>query len=302
VAVVIVREAYAKLNLYLEITGRRSDGYHALRMLNQSISLCDKLTLAPGTGGITLSCDAPEIPTDERNLVIKAAKLFLERAHLSLPADGLHFILEKRIPSQAGMGGGSSDAAAALLILNERFDFPLSSGDLYSLAADLGADVPFSLQGGSAVVEGKGEQLFPLPKLTKGAFLLVKPALGISTKEAFALYDKNPILSDGRFAEAKNAFANSDLTALGNLLFNHFEVLSPLPIFEQIRQALCDAGALGSALSGSGSTVFGLFPDLKSATKARAVLAKDKTLVPHLAFLAVAKPCAGKSHGEIESL
>ena len=295
---VIVRNAFAKVNLYLEITGRRQDGYHSLRMLNQSVSLADKLTLAQGTGGLTLSCDAPNVPTDEHNLVIRAARLFLEASGMELPSGGFHFILEKKIPSQAGLGGGSADAAAALLMLSEWYGEPLPRPELFRLAADLGADVPFALLNGTAEVSGKGEQLRPLPLLTSGAFLIAKPDAGISTKEAFAAYDRAPVPPRGDYISARQALAAGDLLAFVPLVFNHFEALSPDPMRDAAEEAMRRAGALGAALTGSGSAVFGLFPDEKAARKAKQLLGSDPAVADRLRFLAVAVPCSGKQPSE----
>ena len=282
----LVQYAAAKINLYLEITGRLENGYHSMRMLNQTVDLCDKLTLADGTGGLTLSCDEKNIPTDKSNLVLRAAEEFLKASGLALPAGGLHCILEKKIPSQAGLGGGSADAAAALKMLQKRFSSPLSKEKLFELAENLGADVPFSLLEGTARAEGKGEILMPLPPLKTGCFLIAKPSVGVSTKAAFEAFDREKTRCGGDFFAAKEALEQQNLSNLGNLVYNHFEALCEGKEIRQIKEKLLSFGALGAAMTGSGSAVFGLFETEKAANETK------KQMMGQVDFLALARPCS----------
>ena len=274
----ITRNAYAKLNLTLDVLGRRADGYHDLQMVMHSVSLHDTLTLrlVPG-GSWALRCvDAdgillPEVPQDGRNLVWRAAEQFFRRT--GLPAPGVQMELVKRIPSQAGLGGGSADAAAMLHALNEHYNSPLPLQQLCALGAEVGSDVPFCVLGGTAVACGRGEVLTPVPGVAPLHVVIVKPEFGISTPELFASFDRwhdgaHP--DDGALLDALRAGKPEQA---GALLCN---VLQPVaerqhPQLAQLRQALLDAGACGACMTGSGSAVFGLF---RTEQEARAAVTR----------------------------
>jgi 4-diphosphocytidyl-2-C-methyl-D-erythritol kinase len=228
-------QAYAKINWSLRITGKRPDGFHELETLFQEISLHDELTFTPAAR-LSLMCDDPSIPVDERNLVVRAAQL--------LGAPPVAIELRKRIPAGGGLGGGSSDAAATLVALNEMFG--LQRDDLASLALTLGSDVPFFLIGGRAYATGRGEVLTRVPAGDAVPLLLLLPDERVLTGEAFALVR--------RYTPPAGADA---------AWVNDFEepVFAKLPRLRALKTRLLDAGATFAAMSGSGSTLFGAFAD-----------------------------------------
>ena len=183
----ITVKAYGKLNLGLAILGRDERGYHNLQMVMQSVGVYDLLTITEEGQGMRLTCDDSKVPTDETNLVLRCARALLKEA--GRPQSGLTFHLEKHLPMEAGMAGGSADGAAALVGLNELLKLGLSQARLLEIGVKLGADIPFCLTGGTQLVEGIGEKLTPLSDYTAGAFLIGKPIAGVSTKAAFAAYD-----------------------------------------------------------------------------------------------------------------
>lgn len=259
-----------KVNLLLNILGRRPDGFHELESIMQPLSLCDELTFERQSTGLRLSCDDPSLPVDERNLVYRAAAAFCQAADIH---DGLTLHLEKRIPLAAGLGGGSSNAATTLLGLNELFGYPLDSGQLARLAAGLGSDVPFFLQPHPALVTGRGERIEPLDAfaaLHGKAFLLVRPDFGVSTAWAYQRLARFPEALNGRPGRARElarALSGDDLAAAAPLFHNSLEApaLDKYPILAIIQEFLRQQGALVALMSGSGSTTFALTRDLAAA-------------------------------------
>lgn len=253
--------ACAKLNLYLDITGRRGDGYHLLETVMQSISLSDEVTVVVSAGnGITLSVSREDIPTDSRNTAYRAAELFLEKAGAS---GSVCIDIEKRIPSGAGMGGGSADAAAVLKALNTAFGEPLPETELLSIAAQIGADVPFCLAGGTKLCRGIGEEMSDITA-ARGAFLVVKPEFGCPTGEAYRKYDENP-------HEVHGGLQRFTAGLPGNYaqeMYNVFQRLYSDKRIEDICARLTALGANGAMLTGSGSAVFGVFDDEADAQRA----------------------------------
>jgi 4-diphosphocytidyl-2-C-methyl-D-erythritol kinase len=275
--------APAKLNLFLRIVGRRPDGYHELETVFQAIDLCDELTFTPADG-LHLSGGCMEAPPTPENLVLRAAHL-LRTATGSASGAAIH--LEKRIPVGAGLGGGSSDAAATLVALNRLWSLDLPDGRLAELAAELGSDVPFALLGGTALGRGRGEVLEPLappgcwcsgstgPRESDGKagsclvpdsgsvwFVLVRPSFLVSTAEAYCLY--RPAPSDAPALESfLAAMKTNDLDRLAPLLRNDLEagVFGAWPELSALRQRLLQAGALGARMTGSGSVIFGVARD-----------------------------------------
>ena len=237
--------ARAKVNLYLEITGRRPDGYHTLSTVFQTISLGDELTFEPAAG-LTLTCSDPALPVDERNLVIRAALRLRETLN---EQRGAHIHLEKRVPMGAGLGGGSADAAATLKGLLRLWGRRLSVPAVGKLAVQLGADVPFFLKGGVCAATGIGEKLKPLKPLAKTWMVLVWPGFGVSTKDAYAKV---------RLPFAARAPRRA--TDPWKSLYNRFEslVFPDHPELPRLKQQLLDSGATGALMSGSGSSVFGI--------------------------------------------
>jgi len=252
--------AYAKLNLYLDITGKREDGYHTLETVMQSVDLADLVTVRKRSEGISVSCSNPLIPENEGNICHKAAKLFFEAAGLS---GGAEIRIEKRIPSGAGLGGGSADAAGALYGLNLLYDNPLSGNELLPVAAKTGADVPFCLLGGTRVCTGIGDEMsgtVELSGLSERCFLVVMPDFALSTKSAYSLYDENPLPS-------KNGLQGflSDEGGFAGKLYNVFGALYSDKRINDIAKGLESAGAECACLTGSGSAVYGVFSEYGKA-------------------------------------
>jgi 4-diphosphocytidyl-2-C-methyl-D-erythritol kinase len=254
----------AKVNLGLEVLGTRPDGYHEVRTVLQSIALHDLLEVNPAPGDISFTCTDPAIPAGEENLVMKAARLIQRETGC---AKGARIHLVKRIPSQAGLGGGSADAACTLLALDRLWRLGLAPPVLASLAARLGSDVPFFLVGGTALALGRGEEVYPLPDAPPLHLLVVKPARGMSTAEAYARIDRTLTAPRElhRIALIVQGLVEGRLNE--RLCFNRFEEVA-LPGSGEgsaIRQALLEGGASLAILAGSGSAWVGLFPDRGSA-------------------------------------
>ena len=255
-----VEKAYAKVNLTLAVGEKRPDGYHEVVSVMQRVSLCDTLTAEQTREGITLTCSDPALPSGEENLAHRAASLFFRETGI---AGGAALTLEKRIPSQAGLGGGSSDAASALLALRKLYAPALSDTELETMAAALGSDVPFFIRGGTQLATGRGEVLSPLPPLTDGWFVIVKPTESFSTPAMYRRLDELPPACTPPLPPLQDG-----LPALTSGLFNRFEAAIPAgSAVWDIKARLAAYGALASLLSGSGSAVFGLF-DTETAARA----------------------------------
>lgn len=278
--IVLQTEAFGKLNLTLDILGRRADGYHDLQMVMTSVSLSDtvKITLGTGRPWEVLS-DCGDIPQNEGNLCWKAARLYFDAA-LCDP-QGLRIQLTKRIPSQAGMAGGSSDAAAVLRLLNGHYH-ALSETALYQIALAVGSDVPYCLFGGTALAEGRGEVLTRLPDLPEAlCYVLVKPDFAVSTPALFRAIDASGTQVRPDNPAMLRAIEDGDLAAIGNLLENAFEpeIVRDYPVVEEIRRQLLSCGALGARLTGTGSVVFGIFDKDAAALAAADALRGSYPLV-----------------------
>ena len=264
-----VVRSYAKVNLSLDVIGKRPDGYHALESVMQSISLHDTLTLTfpDGSWGIRVTCDMPGIPTDESNLACRAAALFFEQAGIE-PALDIH--IEKRIPPEAGLGGGSSNAAAVLSILGSAFSVQ-RSGQL-ELAAQIGSDVPYFLVGGTALVRGRGEIIEPLPDIELRWLVIVKPPFGVSTAWGYRRLDEMQAPGERVTASERirDCIEKDGCRELPRLLSNDLELpaIERHPEIGYIKKALIEAGASGSLMCGSGSAVFGLFESEEAAQRA----------------------------------
>lgn len=274
--IALQKEAYAKLNLTLDILGKRSDGYHDLQMVMTSVSLSDTVTVLLGTGRPwEVVSDCGVIPQNEDNLCWKAARAYFNAALID--PQGLTVRLQKRIPSQAGMAGGSSDAAAVLRLLNDRYA-ALSETALFQIALSVGSDVPYCLFGGTALAEGRGEILTRLPALpVQMAYVLIRPDFAVSTPALFRAIDASGTLVRPDNAAMQRAIEAGDLPAIGALLQNAFEpeIVKDYPVVEEIRQSLLALGALGARLTGTGSVVFGVFDGEMAAEQAAEAL-KDR--------------------------
>ena len=271
---ICLREAaYAKVNLTLDVLGRRSDGYHDLCSVMQAISLCDDVELHLDTGKPwEICCGREDIPNDERNLAWRAAKEFFNAA--GSEPDGLSIRITKRIPSQAGLGGGSADAAAVLRALNRWKDCPLSEYELCDLGAKVGSDVPFCVLGGTALAEGRGEKLTKLPDAPEMIFVVCKPELAFSTPELFRRLDETAVSERPETEKMCHALRRGDLREIGKLLCNVFEqaVIPDYPEIACIKSVMLEQGACGCVMTGSGSAVYGIFDKLESARAACAEL------------------------------
>lgn len=253
-------KAFAKLNLYLGIHGLREDGYHELETVFQAIDLCDLVAVSlHHRGGISLRCNLPYLPTDGRNLAVRAAETFFRTAGMENP--GLNINIKKVIPVGAGMAGGSTDAACVLRLLNRAFGMPLCDKKLAEAALSLGADVPFCIHGGTALARGVGEKLQTLAPMPDCFFVVAKPNFSVATKDAFQLYDSQP---DGNCPDSGALLAaleRGELKAVAGNLYNGLEgpVGGEKPLIFRLREALLQNGALGARMTGSGSAVFGIF-------------------------------------------
>lgn len=269
-------QAFAKLNLTLDILGKREDGYHDLRMVMQSITLADTLTLEENQGeGLRVSANLRFLPTGEKNLAAAAALRFWEA--LGREPENLDIRIEKRIPVCAGMAGGSSDAAAVLRALNQRAGDPFSPKELARLGERVGSDVPYCVLGGTALAEGRGEVLTPLPPLPRCWVVACKPDFPISTPELFAQADRVKLRRRPDTAGLVAALEAGDLGGVARRMYNVFEDVLPARLYTrvaEIKNILIQCGALGANMSGSGPTAFGLFDRLEAAQEARACLAQ----------------------------
>ncbi len=253
----------AKVNLSLDVTGRRADGYHTLESIFQTISVYDILTVSVQDGsGIVLRCNVHGLPCDERNLAHRAAKAFLEATGRECRVT---IDLQKHIPSGAGMGGGSADAAGVLYALNKLLDCGCSNEALRKIGIQLGADVPFILMGGTAFAEGVGEILTPLPPLPRIPMVILKGRQGISTPKAYAAIDslEHPFHPDTQ--QMLRAVREKDIALLAKHCGNTFDDAVSLADVDRAKAALLADGARCAVMTGSGSAVFGIFDDLQQA-------------------------------------
>ena len=261
--------ARAKLNLSLDVQGKRADGYHDMRMVMQSVLLHDDVSVVfREPGFFKAETNRSYIPCDERNVAVKAAKEFFSAAGI---ADrGAYIKIEKRIPVCAGLGGGSTDAAAVLLALNELTGLRLGAKELVDIAARVGSDVPYCVLGGTALAEGRGEVLTELPALEGADVVICMPYFTVSTPEFFTRIDARASRCRPDTEGLIAAIAAGELREVARRMYNVFEDVLERRASDvnAIKSALLDNGALGAAMSGTGSAVFGLFPDEETATAA----------------------------------
>jgi 4-diphosphocytidyl-2-C-methyl-D-erythritol kinase len=251
--------SFAKINWNLRILGKRPDGYHEVATVLQTISLCDELTFElRDDDRITLTCDNPHIPLDDSNLIVRAAKALQERSR------GVNVELKKVIPTQAGLGGASANAAVTLLALNHLWRRELSNTNLFQIAGGLGADVPFFLRGGCVAGRGTGTELTELPDGPEQHLIVIKPNAAVSTATAYASLKRGSLTTSESASILSSSFARPVSGDSGPWsLHNDFEVVifEIEPEIERAKVALLDAGARGALLAGSGSSVFGIFDD-----------------------------------------
>lgn len=249
--------AFAKLNLTLDVLGKRPDGYHDIKSVMQAISLRDDIEIDIGTGKPwKLLCDKEDIPTDERNLAWKAAKLFFDTT--GKDPEGLEIRITKRIPAEAGLGGGSADAAAVLRALNRHYGAPFSLPALAELGGQIGSDIPFCVLCGTAMAEGRGEKLRPLPNVPDCIFVVCKPDFSVSTPALYAKIDEKAIAQRPDHRAMESALLAGDLGAVAQNLCNVFDPIVTEEHLElnYIKSIFNSYGAVGYQMTGSGSAVY----------------------------------------------
>lgn len=255
--------AHAKVNLTLDVLGKRPDGFHEVSMLMQSVELHDTLHISPIDSGIELTCDRANLPCDRENLAFRAAELMGEKYGRS----GVRIHLEKRIPVAAGLAGGSTDAAAVIKGLDILWELELPSARLEELASCLGSDVPFCLWGGLAKAVGRGEILQPLPDCPNWGVVLVKPEFEVSTAWVYGNYEEDRVKRRPDETRILAALSDQNIAGVSAELVNVLEAvtIARYPELDSLKEMLLKAGATGVLMSGSGPTVFGITPDAESA-------------------------------------
>ena len=264
---VTLREgAFAKINLTLDVLGKRPDGYHDIQSVMQTISIRDDVEVEVGTAKPwTLSCDKVDVPQDSSNLAWKAAEMFCRAAKRD--PEGVAIRITKRIPTQAGLGGGSADAAAVLRALNRHYDYPFSIYALAELGAEVGSDVPFCTLGGTVLCQGRGERLRKLPDLPETLFVVCKPDFPVSTPELYRRLDETAIARRPDHTAMEAAIVQGDVGAIAGQLCNVFEPVVTEKHLElnYIKSLMNSYGALGFAMSGSGPSVYAIAPSFEYA-------------------------------------
>ncbi len=274
--ITLTEGAFAKLNLTLDVLAKRDDGYHDLQSIMQAVSLRDDIEIDIDTGKPwCIKCDKEGIPCDERNLAWKAARIFFDE--LGGEPDGIEIRITKRIPSEAGLAGGSADAAAVLRALNRYRDYPLSLPALAELGARVGSDVPFCVLCGTALAEGRGERLTSLKDVPEMFFVVCKPDLSFSTPKLFEKLDNTVITKRPNNVAMRAALQRGDLADIGANLCNVFEqaVVPEYPELNYIKSLMVTYGAYGTQMTGSGSAVFGLFGSFEYAVVACTMLKEN---------------------------
>ena len=260
-------KAYAKINISLDIVGKReSDGYHLLKMIMQNIDLYDEISIEKQKEGITISCNKNYVPTDSRNLAYKAASLFKETYNIE---DGVHIDIVKNIPVSAGLAGGSTDAAAVLKLMNKIFEVNVSDEELMNIGLKLGADIPYCINGGTALCEGIGEKITTLPPFKDKILVLVKPSFGVSTKEVYKSFNLDRVKVHPKTESLIEAMEQDNLYYVANNMKNLLEnvTLRKHNILIKIKEDMNRYGAVGSMMSGSGPSVFAFFDDMLKAQR-----------------------------------
>lgn len=270
----IEKKAYAKINLGLDVLGVLPNGYHEVKMVMQTVGIYDVLIFEKASGGIVITTDSGELPTNEDNLIYKAAKLLFDKYGV---AEGVRIHLEKHIPIAAGMAGGSTDAAATLKGINELFELGCDEEELKTIGVKIGADVPYCVMGGTALAEGIGEKLTALTPAPDCYLLVAKPDINVSTKYVYEHLDalesyEHPDI-DGMVRAIEEGKLNGVVERMGNVLQ---DVTIPAhPIIETLKERMLELGAAGSMMSGSGPTVFGIFTKEEEAQSAYEQMVAD---------------------------
>lgn len=269
----ITRKAYAKINIGLDVTGKREDGYHLIKTVMQQVDLYDIVTLEKSEG-ISFETNSGDIPCDDTNLAYKAARIMMEKYGVA----GVHINLDKRIPVAAGMAGGSTDGAAVLKGINELYNLGLTIEELCSVGVKLGADIPFCIKGGCALCEGIGEIMTDVDNKANMFVLITKPNLFVSTPHVYKGLGLpvGPSLGEGHpdVDSVISALNKGDTLSVATLMGNYLEKVTAVEhdIINELKKDIMEAGALGSNMSGSGPTVFGIFDDRNRAFMAEQIL------------------------------
>lgn len=262
-------KAPAKINLTLDIVGRRPDGYHDVAMVMQTVSLYDTVNVdfAEGEGdAVAVTCAGyPDVPCDDRNIVVKAARAFC--AYTKVEPRSLRIDIDKQIPTQAGLAGGSSDGAAVVLALNKLYDTHLTMEEMADICAKVGSDVPFSLLGGTRLATGTGTTLKKLASMPKCTVVICKPDISVSTAEAYARCDARPPKGFLYTDALVRRLYSRDIRGLSTCLYNEFEQVMELSEINEIKRTMMRSKALGASMSGSGSAVYAIFRNEKKAQK-----------------------------------
>lgn len=269
-------KARAKINISLDVLGKRADGYHEVRMLMQTVELHDTVYLEEaGKGIIDVECDCPEVPEGRGNIAYRAAELLIAKYGIG---SGIRIKIEKRIPAAAGLAGGSTDAAAVLKGMNRIFSLGLGQGSLMELGLRLGADVPYCVMGGTALAEGLGEILTQLGSMAGMDIVLVKPDIDVSTAWVYGNFDPDAVVSRPDTEALLKAVGEGRPDALAANMINVLETVTAkrYGIIGEIKRRLMELGAMGSVMSGSGPAVFGIFPDRESAVRAYGTLKSER--------------------------
>jgi 4-diphosphocytidyl-2-C-methyl-D-erythritol kinase len=269
-------KAPGKINWTLDVTGKRGDGYHEVEMLMQSIGLWDEVTLTERSSGISITGNWDEMPLDDRNIAVKAAKLIRDHCNIN---SGVHIDIRKEIPVAAGLAGGSTNASAVLIGLNALWSLGLSGQQLEEIGVQLGADVPFCLRGGTAVARGIGEKLTSLEPLKGIWLILIKPSFGVSTASVYGGLKLDSIPVHPNWQKVYSSLQSEDFGSLQQDMVNVLEMVTAAqyPEIHGIRQSVLEAGAVAARMTGSGPTVFGVFHEQQHACSA---LHKLKKLFP----------------------
>lgn len=282
-------KAPGKINLTLDVVRRRDDGYHEVKMIMQTVDLHDVITLTalePGIERIVVETDNDTLPTDENNLVYKAAKLLMDEFHIN---QGIRITLEKNIPIAAGMAGGSSDAATVLCGINEMFGLGLSKEELMKRGVTIGADVPYCVMGKTALAEGIGEKLTSLKNAPRCFVLLAKPDIDVSTKFVYENLHANELKYHPDVDKMIERIEADDLEGVCQVMGNVLETVTipAYPVIEEIKNIMKENGAVNAMMSGSGPTVFGIYDSREKAEAAYRVLEDRNKRTKDLAKLVV---------------
>lgn len=261
-----IARSFAKINLTLDVLGKRADGYHNVKMIMQTVSLFDLVLVDQTKSGISISTNLRFLPTNEKNIAYAAAQTFFYKTGIN---GGCKIMIHKNIPVAAGLAGGSGNAAAVLQSLNMLYNTGLTNEQLCEMALELGADVPYCILGGTYLAEGIGEKLTPLPAMKKCVILMVKPPINVSTASIYNAIDSAPINNRPDTESMILALEQGDINSVAENLSNVMGTVTEElhPIIRGIKQKMMMNGAIGAEMSGSGPTVFGIFPDFETAKR-----------------------------------